>query len=121
CSLLTVAIAPSIAVGGFRVTLYPCLEQSDGGEPRQSPNRVVDLAGRRATLVVAEEVSCHEQDLCARLDAAAHGRPEAVHDQPRLQPLRERLAAARPLPLAHRLPGGLQKAREREPVERFFV
>jgi hypothetical protein len=78
-----VAIAPSIAVGGPRVSVHPRLEQCGAVEPGQPPNGVVHPAGRRAALGVAEQVSCHEYQFCVGLHAAANGGPEPIHDQTR--------------------------------------
>src|SRR2546427_8793532 len=64
-------------------SIYPRFEEVHGGESRQAPDRVIDLARGRAPVLVGEQVGGQEAKLRVRLYAAAHGRPEAVHQQAR--------------------------------------
>src|SRR5215510_15596456 len=63
-------------------TVEPVLQQSYRREARKLPNCLVGAARRRSPTRAGEEVACHEHELARRLDPAAHGRPEAVDQEP---------------------------------------
>src|SRR5713101_2969872 len=63
------------------VRVHPRLEELDRGESRQTPDGVVDLAGRRAPFRAAEEIASQEAQLLPGLHPAAYGRPEAIHQE----------------------------------------
>src|ERR1051326_3361123 len=66
-----------------RVAVHPRFEQLYGGESWKAADGLVDLARGRSPVGVREQVVRHELELAARPDAAADGRPEAIHEQPR--------------------------------------
>src|SRR5712692_10841666 len=77
------AISSSVQAGSAPgISIHPGLEQLHRGETGQPPNRVVHLARGGAPLFAGEEIIRHEAQLRARLNAAAHGCPEAVHQEP---------------------------------------
>src|SRR6267378_7127051 len=65
------------------VRVHPRLEELYRGEPGQTPDGVIDLAGRRAPVPAAEEIARHEAELLPGLHADAHGRPEAIQEEAR--------------------------------------
>src|SRR5947199_3699179 len=66
-----------------RVAVHPRFEKLYGSESWKAADGLVDLARRRGTVRIREQIVRHELELAARPDPAADGRPEAIHEQPR--------------------------------------
>jgi len=64
-------------------SIDPRLGEGHAGEPRQTPDGLVDLAGGCAPVASAQQIPCDERDLVIGLHAASHGRPEAIDQEAR--------------------------------------
>src|SRR2546425_309908 len=75
---MTVAIPSSVGM-----SIHPCFKKLHGGESRQAPDRLVDLADRDPPFLTVKEVLRHELELARRADAAADRSPEVVDEEAR--------------------------------------
>src|SRR5438093_51116 len=73
---MTVAIPSSVGM-----STHPRFEKLHGGESRQAPDRVVDLADRDSPVLTIEEVLRHELELTRRAHPAADRSPEMVYEE----------------------------------------